>query len=140
MLVEAALALGLAAVLALLMLRGSLLAISGNQWTVLQTLTDAYLTRETALAGRIPLADLTRPGSAWPDAAVDEPPQSRATVQVGKIAGGSPVTAELVRFRVNETGATQGEAGLSTWRLHSVLVYEVAGKKYTKSRTTLRTQ
>jgi hypothetical protein len=74
LLIEVSLALGLAVMLALVMMKASLLAISGNQWTVMQTLTDAYLTRETALSNRIPWVDLTATGSPWPsmDASADQ--------------------------------------------------------------------
>ncbi len=96
LLIEVSLALGLAVMLALVMMKASLLAISGNQWTVMQTLTDAYLTRETALSNRIPWVDLTATGSPWPsmDASADQ------TITLGKAAGGSLIQATLTRFRL----------------------------------------
>jgi hypothetical protein len=106
----------------------------------MQTLTDAYLTRETALANRIPLADLTKEGSAWPDPEVDDPPESRETVILGRTAGGNTVEAVLIRFRVNETDETDPDTGLQVWRLHSILNYTIGEKSYVKSRSTLRMQ
>src|SRR5690242_9548699 len=97
MLVEVSLGMGLASVLALLLMKASLLALSNNQWTIMQTMTDAYLTRETALSHRVPLADLTGPDSAWPDAAGD-PARSVQTVSLGKVGGGHVVNATLTRF------------------------------------------
>src|SRR5688500_14058911 len=96
-LVEVSLGMGLTAFLALLLMKASLLALSNNQWTVMQTLTDAYLTRETALAHRVPVADLTAPSTKWPDAAVDDPPRLVQTVELGKTAGGHAVNGTLTR-------------------------------------------
>ena len=139
-LLEVSIAMGLAAVVALVVMRASLLALSSNQWTIMQTLTDAYLTRESALSNRVPVADLTAAPSAWPDAAVDDPPRNEQTVEVGRLAGGKPVTATLTRFRVNETPVADTDTGLAVWRLHSVLTYQVADQQYVKSRSTLRMQ
>jgi hypothetical protein len=140
MLVEVSMAMGLAAVLALILMKASLLALSNNQWTIMQTLTDAYLTRETALSHRVPVADLTGAASAWPDQAVDDPPNAVQTVVLGKTAGGQVINASLTRFRVNETSVDDADTGLSVWRLHSVLTYKIGGKEYVKSRATLRMQ
>ncbi|MDB6072509.1 MAG: hypothetical protein JWO89_149 [Verrucomicrobiaceae bacterium] len=133
-------AMGLAAVLALLVMKASLLALSNNQWTVFQTLTDAYLTRETALSNRLPLADLTGASSQWPDSAMDSPPRLEQNISLGKLAGGKAVDAVLTRFRVNETPNMDPDTGLAVWRLHSVLSYTVGGHRYFKTRSTLRMQ
>lgn len=58
LLIEASIALGLAVFLALMSLKASMLAVSGNQWTIMQTLSDAYMTRETALSHRMPIAEV----------------------------------------------------------------------------------
>ncbi len=139
-LMEATVALGLAVFLALMVMKGFLLAISGNQWTVMQTLTDAYLTRETALSNRVPVADLTTHPSAWPDSALDVPPTMNQTVSLGALPGGSPVVAQLIRFRVNETPLDNSETNVTVWCLHSVLSYSVGEQQYVKSRSTIRTQ
>lgn len=140
MLIEVSAALGLAAVIALVMMKGSLLAISGNQWTIMEALTDATLTHETAYANRIPLADLLGPESPWPDSQSDTPPTSLQTITLGKLAGGRTVTGQLIRFRLPESPETEDETGLSVWRLHSVLSYNVGDHAYVKSRTTLRSR
>jgi hypothetical protein len=140
MIMEVSIAMGLAAVLALILMKASLLALSNNQWTIMQTLTDAYLTRETALSHRIPVATLTGADSPWPDQAVDDPPHAVQTVSLGKTAGGQVINASLTRFRINETSVDDTDTGLSVWRLHSVLTYKIGGKEYVKSRATLRMQ
>lgn len=139
MLAEVSLAMGLAAVLALLLMKASLLALSNNQWTIMQTLTDAYLSRETALSHRVPMEVLTGENSPWPDPEESDPPRAEQTVSLGRIAGGLNVDATLIRFRVNET-PDENSGGVSVWRLHSVLSYSVAGQRYVKSRATLRMQ
>jgi hypothetical protein len=130
---------GLASVLALVLMKASLLAVSNNQWTIMQTMTDAYLTRETALSHRVPMADLTGADSAWPDAAGD-PSRSVQTVSLGKTSGAHAVNGTLTRFRVNETPADDADTGIAVWRLHSILTYKVGENEYVKSRATLRIQ
>ncbi len=139
MLAEVSLAMGLAAVLALLLMKASLLALSNNQWTIMQTLTDAYLSRETALSHRVPMVVLTAANSPWPDLNSSDPPRSEQTVSLGRIAGGLNMNATLIRFRIDETPDVNAD-GISVWRLHSVLSYTVAGQRYVKSRATLRMQ
>lgn len=132
-------ALGAAVLLALLMLKASMLSISGNEWISMQTLTDSVLTRETAMANRVPFSEIAATTSLWPDVAggVALTPQ---TVELGKIMGGTAVTGELTRFRVNEADPLQPEVNLSVWRLHSIIRYNVGGNDYVKSSSTLRVQ
>jgi hypothetical protein len=115
---------------------GILLAISGNQWTMMQTLTDAYMTRETALSNRTPLADVIADSSPWPDWSS----RSEQNVTLGKMPGGRVVQASLTRFRVNIPGDPDSEANLNVFRLYSVLKYQIGEKEYVKSRSTLRMQ
>jgi hypothetical protein len=138
-LVEASIALGAATLLALMMMKATLLAIGGNDWTTMQTLTDALLTRETALANRVPFAEITSGTSLWPDSAgnVAGEPQ---TIEIGRIMGGAPVTATLIRYRVNQANATDPDVNLAVWRLHSVIQYNVGPNQYVKSSSTLRAQ
>lgn len=138
LLIELSVALGFTTLLALLMMRSSLLAISGNQWAVMQTLTDAYLSRESALANRLPFAQVEADASLWPDIAA-EGGVSEQNVTLGRLAGGQTVTAVLKRCRTAET-AQNADLTLAVWRLHSALVYEVGDKTYTKSRSILRVQ
>lgn len=131
---------GFAVVLALVIMKASLLALSSNQWTIMQTLTDAYLTRETALAVRLPVADLTAAGSSWPDLNADDPPWQEETVTLGRTAGGRTVDAAVKRFRVNETPVVNVDTGIAVWRIHSVLTYTIGEHEYFKSRSTVRVQ
>ncbi len=139
-LLEASIAMGLAVFLSLLVMKGFLLAISGNQWSTMQTLTDAYLTRETALSNRVPMADLTARPSVWPNSAADDPPQLVQTVTLGILPGGGIVQGKLTRFRVNETQTGNADTTITVWRLHSLLTYAVGEQQYVKSRSTIRTQ
>jgi hypothetical protein len=72
----------------------------------------------------------------WPPTAEPE-----ATVTLGQLGPGRPVTAKLKRFSVEEP-VSIGIAGADTRliRLHSVLAYEVGDRKYIKTRTTVRTE
>lgn len=137
LLIEVSAALALTSALALVIMRASLLSISGNQWTIMQTLTDAYLSRESALANRLPFEDLTGLQSSWPDLAVDPVPEQSVTL--GRIAGGQLVSGTLRRFRTAEA-STVPEAPLVVWRLHSILSYQIGSQEYVKSRSTLRLQ
>jgi hypothetical protein len=138
-LVEASIALGAAILLGLLMMKASLLAIGGNDWTTMQTLTDALLTRETALANRVPFAEIASGTSLWPDSAGDVA-GAPETIEIGKMMGGTPVTAKLIRYRVNQANTSEPDVNLTVWRLHSVLQYNVGGNQYVKSSSTLRAQ
>ena len=140
MMLESSMALGLAVVLALLMLKASMLGLSSNQWTIMQTLSDAYMTRETALSNRIPLEDVLTVNSPWPDPATDNPPRVNLAVALGKLPGGIPVQGNLVRYRTNETTAADAVTATKIYRLYSVLTYKVGEKEYYKSRSTVRTQ
>lgn len=138
LLLEASVALGLVTTLALLLMRGSLLAITGNQWAVMQTLTDACLTRETALATRLPFADITAEGSLWA-VPVSLGEVAGQPVTLGRLAGGQAVGGTLRRFRTAEP-VNGTETGMSAWRLHSVLTYKIGENDYVKTRSTLRTR
>lgn len=137
LLIEVSVTLALTSALALLIMRASLLAISGNQWTIMQTLTDAYLSRESALSNRLPYADLTSVQSAWPDLETD--PAAEQTVTLGSVAGGQVVQGTLKRFRTSEV-ASNLEAPLTVWRVYSILSYRIGSQEYVKSRSTLRLQ
>ncbi len=139
LLMEVSVALGLAVVVALLLMKASLLAVTGNEWTTMQSLTDALMTREAALANRMPFADLTSETSLWPDAAAGLP-EAGTTVVLGRLMGGAQVSGQLTRFRVNEADTSEPEVSLAVWRLHSVLRYRVGDHEYVKSSATLRVQ
>lgn len=137
LLIEVSVALALTATLALIIMRASLLAISGNQWTIMQTLTDAYLSRESALSNRLPFAELASAQSAWPELA--DTPLPEQTVTLGRVAGGRAVQGSLKRFRTSEV-TSNSETPVTVWRLHSILSYHIGSQEYVKSRSTLRLQ
>jgi hypothetical protein len=139
LLLEASIAMGAAAILALLLMKSSLLSISGNQWASVQSLADAALTKEAALAQRVPFADLTAATSLWPDAAAGIPSTGQSVV-IGRMTGGNPLSGTITRFRVSATPTDDAEAGLTLWRLYSVLRYKVGQNDYVKSSSTLRVQ
>lgn len=132
--------------LGLILLKMALNILAPRQWTIQQTLTDAYMSYERALAQRASFEDLTKADSLWPRS----PSVARSTVQVGTMPGGNVVTAEVVRTRIPdannlvEDGGTGSDAtnpaGIQTWQVQSVLVYQIGSRTYTKSRTILRTQ
>lgn len=132
-------------IVALITLRSTLNNINGQQWTAKQAMTDAFLTRETALASRIPFQNIRSDTSLWP---LDADDISTDTVVIGKLPGGRNVTAELTRSRVPDSNNLASGSGLGTgatnpsaseaWKLHSVLSYQIKGKTYVKTRTTLR--
>lgn len=132
---EVSVALAAATFLALFVLRSSMVTLHSNQWVILQTMTDAWLTGETALASRAPFASLQEE-DFWPAAAGAE-----RTVTLGRLAADRPVTAILRRFSVEEP-VSIGVAGADTRliRLHSVLTYRVGDQDYVKTRTTVRTE
>ena len=140
MLLESVVALGFASVLALMMMKASMVSLASNQWTVMQTLTDAYMTRESALASRVPLAEVTAVTSKWPDPAINVPQRIQTTVTIGKLAGGEAVPGTLIRFRTNDTKADDAATASSAYRLYSVLTYKIGGTDYYKTRSILRTQ
>lgn len=125
-------------------LRASLNATSNQAWTVKQTMSDAYITRETALATRVPFDDITGPSSLW----AVSPAVNTSSVTIGKLPGGQLVTGTLHRTRIPDSNnlpsasgtgtAATNPSGSEAWKLQSLLVYTVGDKQYVKSRTVLR--
>lgn len=146
MLIEAALSIGLLGFMAMLLMRSSMNSLTGRNWTMVQNLTDAYLTYEVALAERAPFDRITANDSLWPV----NPTRASSTVVVGRLPGGLNMSGTLYRTRVaysNNLSATGGTgttttnpAGLETWKLECVLVYKVGNNTYKKMRTVLRTR
>lgn len=145
-LVEVAMGYGMLVIVAMISLKSSINAVTGQSWTVKQTMSDAFLTRETALASRIPFDDAIGASSSWPVS----PDVATSTVTIGRLPGGNLVSATLHRTRIADTNnlTTAGGSGTAatnphafeSWRLQSILVYEVNGRSYMKSRTTVRTR
>ncbi|MEM9281980.1 MAG: hypothetical protein AAGA96_09150 [Verrucomicrobiota bacterium] len=143
-LIEIAVSYGTLVTVGMLTLKAAINTTSSQTWTVRQTMSDAYMTRETALASRIPFDDITTTGSLWSL----YPSVTTSNVVIGKMPGGNNVTAELHRTRIPDpnnltsAGGTGTDAtnpsGTEAWKLQSLIVYEVGDKKYVKTRTTLR--
>jgi len=131
-------------IVGLLSMKAAMNVSSSQAWTVKQSMTDAYMTREIAVARRIPFDDAITNGSPWPQF----PSVSTSTVVIGRLPGGSEVTATIHRTRLpdpnNRTTAggtgngTTNPANTEAWRLQSILAYQIADKSYIKTRTTLR--
>jgi len=143
-LVDVAVSYATLVIVALLTLKASITAASTQAWTVRQAMSDAYLTRESALAQRIPFDRINSDTSLWSLS----PDVSTSTVTIGRLPGNRSVIATLHRTRIpspNNLSSAGGSgnsntnpSGSEAWRLQSILVYEVHGREYVKSRTTLR--
>ncbi len=144
-LLEVTLALAALVILALVVLKASLNVVEAQRWTVTQSMTDAYMTREVAFAGRIPFSDLHKPdATSWPT----YPESAQERVEVGKLPGAVPVFANIIRTKyaakmnLNSKGGTNYTSGnptrMETWLLKSFLTYDFSGRDYVKSRTTIR--
>lgn len=143
-LIEISLSYATLVIVALLTLKASVNATSGQTWTIKQSMTDAYITRESALASRIPFDTLVSASSLWPR----NPTVSTSTVTLGKLPGGQLVTGTLHRTRFPDarnlpaaggTGtATTNPSGSEAWKVQSILSYNVGDRQYVKSRTVLR--
>lgn len=145
-LLEAMIALSILSLLGMVLLKISLNILHPRQWTLQQSLSDAYLTYERALAERIPFETLVGPSSPWPA----YPATSTSTVTIGRLPGNVPVTANLVRTRFADptnypldggSGTTAiNPAAIKVWKAQSVLTYTAGKRTYAKSRTVLRSQ
>ena len=143
---EAAYALSFLTALSLVLLKLSINITAPRQWTLQQTVTDAYLTYEKALAQRLPFADLMADDSPWPA----YPKKSDVVVSLGKLPGGASIEGRVIRTRTPDKnnfpvdggkGTTaDNPAGMKVWNFQSLLVYEIGGRDYVKSRTVVRSQ
>lgn len=131
-------------IVALLTLKASINAASIQAGAVEQAMSDAYLTRESALAQRIPFDQINTDASLWGLS----PEVTTNTVSIGKLPGGKDVLATLYRTRIpapnnlpsaGGSGTTTTNPGeIEGWKLQSILSYDVKGRSYVKSRTSLR--
>lgn len=133
--------------LGLVMLKLSLNILQPRQWALQQTLSDAYMSYERAYAERMPFQTLTSSTSPWPA----YPTTATTTqVQLGSLPGGVAVTGTVLRTRLPDsnnlpidsgTGTTAtNPATMKTWKVQSVLTYQIGGRTYAKSRTVIRSQ
>jgi hypothetical protein len=145
-LIEAMLALSILTVLGLVLLKLSLNILHPRQWTLQQTLTDAYMTYERSYAERIPFDDLLAANSPWPAF----PNKSTVGAEIGRLPGSIPVVGTVVRTRIPDSsnypidGGTgslaTNPAAMKVWKVQSVVTYQIGNRNYVKSRTVLRTQ
>jgi hypothetical protein len=145
-LIEATMAMSLLSVVGLLLLKLSLNVLHPRQYALQQVLTDSYMSYERAVAERIPFESLLANDSPWPA----YPEVAGEVVELGKMPGGMPVTGNVARTRIADTGNYPIDGGTGTvalnpaamkiWRVQSVLRYEIGGRTYVKSRTLVRAQ
>ncbi|MEK7950141.1 hypothetical protein [Luteolibacter soli] len=146
LLVEAAISMTLLTTLGLTLLKLSLNVTAPRQWTLQQSITDAYLTYEQAAAQRLNFADLTSAQSLWPA----QPSIATTSVVLGKLPGGTPITGTVTRTRYPDSNnlpasggsgtTTTNPAGMEVWRFQSVIKYTFGGRTYLKTRTVVRSQ
>tara|TARA_R110000850_G_scaffold130654_4_gene251238 strand:- start:830 stop:1315 length:486 start_codon:yes stop_codon:yes gene_type:complete len=143
-LIEIAVSYGTLVVVAMLTLKAAINTSGSQIWTIKQSMTDAYLTRETALASRVPFDEIDVDASLW----AAHPSVTTSSVVVGKMPGGTSVTAQLHRTRIPDSNNLSDAGGTGTnttnpgsteaWKLQSLLVYSIGTKEYVKTRTALR--
>lgn len=139
-------AMSLLSVVGLILLKLSLNVVHPRQYSLQQVLSDSYLTHERSVAERIPFESLMESDSPWPA----YPDVAEEVVEIGKMPGGMPVTATVIRTRIADaenypldggTGTVAvNPAAMKIWRVQSVLRYEIADRTYVKSRTVVRAQ
>ena len=139
-LLEATMAMAMLSAVGLALLKLSLNVTTPRQWTLQQSITDAYLTFEKASAQRQPFEAVSGPDSLWPLA----PAVATTTVTFGRLPGGAPITGTVTRTRfagtINTAASIDNPASMEVWRLQSVVRYTVGSRSYMKSRTVVRTQ
>jgi hypothetical protein len=155
LLLESAMSLSILTVLSLVLLRLSLNALQPRQWTMIQTLTDAYMDREQAWAQRIPFDMIAAPATApvgqptWPPGPA--PAAAIPNVVIGRLPNtavgvpGRNITANVARTSraILAPGAASNTAGMTVYQLQSVMTYSVPnqpGSTYVKARTVIRSE
>ncbi len=141
MLVEITMALALLTVLGLGLLKLSINIIAPRQWTLQQSVTDAYMTFERALAERVPFEEIAGDASLWPVF----PASAQTEVELGRLPGGRALQGTVIRTRQADPGSPENNdtinpAKMKVWRLQSLVRYQVGGRTYVKSRTVVRSQ
>ena len=124
-------------VLGLVLLKLSLNVLHPRQWTLQQSISDAYMTYETAYAERVTFDTLTGTTSPWPI----YPTVTNTAVVLGRLPGGTAINGTISRTRA-EVVMTDAEnpAAMKIWKAQSVLTYRIGRRTYVKSRTILRSQ
>lgn len=130
----------------MILLKMSLDILTPRQWSLQQTVTNAYMTYERAVAERIPFDSLLAADSPWPA----YPDTSQETVAIGRLPGGNPIMGTITRTRIPSdnnfpidggSGDTEtNPAAMKVWKVQSLATYTIGGRDYVKSRTVLRSQ
>lgn len=138
--------LSLLTVAGLILLKLSLNVIHPRQHSLQQVLSDSYLTYERSLAERAPFEDIVSRDSLWPI----YPELATEEVFIGRLPGGRAVFGDITRTRIPDSdnypidGGTgtlaSNPAAMKTWRVQSILRYEISERTYVKSRTIVRSQ
>jgi hypothetical protein len=145
-LLEAMMSLSILTILGLVLLKLSINVLYPRQWSLQQTLSDAYMTYEVAYAQRIPFEELTSGTSPWPAF----PTSTTSSAEVGRVPGNKPITATVTRTRIPDSdnypidGGTgtlaSNPAAMKIWKVQSILSYKIGNRNYVKSRTVIRSQ
>ncbi|MFT4175344.1 MAG: hypothetical protein QM627_01695 [Luteolibacter sp.] len=139
LLLESMVCLSIITAVGLILLKLSLNVLVPRQWTMVQSLTDAYMTYERAYAERIPFDTLISNTSPWPA----QPAISTvANVEIGHLPGGTPLTGTVTRtLYIDQLADAAGNPSrMEVRRAQSVLRYTIGNRTYLKSRTVLRSQ
>jgi type II secretory pathway pseudopilin PulG len=146
LLIESMIALSILTVVGLVLLKLSLNVLHPRQWVLQQTLTDAYMSYERAVAERIPFESLLENDSPWPAF----PTTSTTDVEIGRLPGNRPVMGKVTRTRTADAAnfpidggsgtAASNPAAMKVWKVQSVVTYTIGNNSYAKSRTVLRSQ
>ncbi|MCB1091275.1 MAG: hypothetical protein KDL87_07085, partial [Verrucomicrobiae bacterium] len=107
-LIEVTSALGVLMVLSVYFMKSAMTVTSGQRWTVVQSMTDAFMTQESALGNRLPLDDLKSANSLFPT----YPNVSSAAVEIGKLPGGRSLMGTLKRTKIADSNNLSGAGGL----------------------------
>lgn len=147
LLIEVAAGFGAMLVVSLLLLKSAITVTSVQRWTVVQGLSDAYMSREVALGKRLPFEGgdgFLAAGTLFPA----YPAVSTSGVSIGSLPGGKTITGSLRRTRIPSSNnlpanggagtAASNPTGSQAYQLQSYLTYNISGRNYIKSRTVLR--
>ncbi|MFT3992582.1 MAG: hypothetical protein QM680_14395 [Luteolibacter sp.] len=138
---ESLVSLSIITAVGVILLKLSLNVLVPRQWTMMQSLTDAYMSYERSYAERIPFDTLTGNTSPWPE---NPSVSSVADVEIGRLPGGTAVTGTVTRTlyydQTADSSAEENPARMVVCRAQSVLRYTVGNRTYLKSRTVLRSQ
>lgn len=146
MLIEIGLSITLLLFVSLFVFRTNLQTIRPRNWAMVQSITDAYMTEHQARAEATDFNDLMAETSLWPL----YPASNTTTEVVGQLPQGITISGTLVRTRrpaennLNSAGGTgtmiTNPAQIEAWLIESHLTYNVGGRTYVKSRSTVRTR